>query len=108
MSSIVQTIIDDQTTMFVEATDELESVLPGQRVDIGADDVAERAAKSVEDAVARLQPALLRVAEKLKTAGPQEIEVSFGLKFSIGAFWFISARSDANFDVKVVWKSTPT
>ena len=99
--------MDDGAVILVEASEVSASptVVPGQRVPIGAQDVAERAAKSVEEAVARLQPALIRVADELRKTSPEQIEISFGLKFSIGAFWFVTARSDANFDVKLVWKA---
>lgn len=106
MGRIIETRLDDGTFILVEASEDLPQavVAPGQRVVVGrAEDLAARAAHSVEEAIDRIKPGLAKIAGSMHGLGADAFEVNFGLKVSVGAFWFITS-ADANFNVKVSWK----
>ena|SRR2546428_6711675 len=66
-------------------------------------DVIEQAKDTVEDALNKVLPAAHSVVEKLQGMRPNEIEVTFGISMSFKAGAFITAGSEANFEVKVRW-----
>ena len=55
----------------------------GGTVRAGRGDTIELAKETLEDALNRVLPAAHSVVEKLKSVRPHEIEVSFGISFSL-------------------------
>lgn len=64
--------------------------------------------EAVEKVRAAVQPAVDAarvVIEQVRRAAPDEAEVSFGIKVSGQANWFIAkAATEANFEVRLAWK----
>ena len=58
---------------------------------------------TLEDALNKVLPATHSIVEKLKSMRPTEIEVTFGITLSLQAGAFITAGTDANFEVTVHW-----
>ena len=49
------------------------------------------------------------VLERVREIGPDEVEVKFGIKVSGDMNWLIAkAATEANFEVTLTWKPTPT
>ena len=72
----------------------------------GAEGV-ERAGKTFEEALSRVQPAVQAVINQLRSATekPDEIQVEFGLDLHAEAGAFIaSASTTANFSVALTWR----
>ncbi len=69
--------------------------------------IAARAQVSLEEALAKLKPSLLKIAHLLKELSP-ETEVEFGLKLG-GETGVIVAKGTAevNFTVRMTWKANP-
>ena len=73
---------------------------------LGSVDVATRASKTLEDALAGIRPALKALVAQLSEVGnPDEGEVTFGIKLSgtLGVV-FSSTAAEANFTLKLVWE----
>lgn len=69
-------------------------------------DVAERAEKTFEDALAALRPATNAVMNQLRDLHPDEATVEFGVKLDTKAGAFLaSAGASANFKVTLKWAS---
>lgn len=65
----------------------------------------ERVVGKVRDALGPLVEAATVVIDKVKQAAPDEVEVKFGIKVTGKMDWMIAKVStDANFEVKLVWK----
>lgn len=72
--------------------------------------VAERAQRTFEEAVDRIQPAVQGVVAQLRSLAqaPDEIHVEFGLDLHAEAGAFIAAASTtANFSVALTWRRKP-
>lgn len=68
----------------------------------GAGDVLTR----VRDAAAPAVEAARVVAEQVRTAAPDEVEVKFGIKVSGEANWWVAkAATEATFEVTLTWKA---
>lgn len=66
-----------------------------------------RAVGTVKDAIGPAIEAAKVVLNKVKEAGPDEVEVAFGVKVSGGMDWLIArAASEANFEIKLTWRPT--
>jgi hypothetical protein len=58
----------------------------------------------VQEAVTPAVDAARAVLEKVKEAGPDQVELTFGVKVSDGASWLVArAASEANFEIKLTW-----
>lgn len=66
-------------------------------------DTIEMAKETLEDALNKVLPATHSILEKLQSMRPNAIEVTFGISLSFKAGAFITAGTDANFEVKVSW-----
>jgi hypothetical protein len=66
-------------------------------------DSIEKAKETLEDALNKVLPATHSIVEKLQSMRPDDIEVTFGISLSFHAGAFITAGTDANFEVKVSW-----
>lgn len=63
----------------------------------------------VQDAVAPAIEAAKVVLAKAREASPEEVEVTFGIKVTGGVDWLIArAASEANFEIKMTWRSVST
>lgn len=70
-----------------------------------AEDVAEKAKQTFEQALDRVKPAVDAVMSRLRTLQPDEVDVEFGIKLNTKAGAFIaSAGTEANFKVTLTWK----
>jgi hypothetical protein len=69
--------------------------------------ITARAAISLEEALAKLQPSLRKIVHLLKELSPEETEVEFGLKVG-GETGVIIAKGTAevNFTVRMTWKAS--
>lgn len=60
----------------------------------------------VQDAVTPAVEAAKEVLDKVKQVAPDEVEVSFGIKVTGGMDWLVArAASEANFEIKLTWRS---
>ncbi|MEV4416677.1 CU044_2847 family protein [Catellatospora sp. NPDC049609] len=79
---------------------ELASVGPGAVV---------RAAESLEESLAKLQPALAALREHLIAPGPSEITVEFGILLGVETGLVVaSGKSEVHFTVHLTWPGTNT
>jgi len=94
--AVVGYSLDDQTVVRFE-------VEPGDDFrPAGAGEVVARVREAVEPAVAGARAVL----EKVREAGPAEVELKFGIKVSGTANWLIArAATEANFEVTLTWKA---
>jgi hypothetical protein len=70
--------------------------------------VAEKATQSFGEALARIQPAISTVIQRLRELQPEELAVEFGIKMNAEAGAFLaSAGTEANFKVSITWKADP-
>lgn len=59
----------------------------------------------VTEAVSPLVAGAAAILEQLKKAGPNGVEVTFGVKVSGTANWVVAkAAAEANFEVKLMWE----
>jgi hypothetical protein len=64
-----------------------------------------KTAGRVQDAIRPAVEAAKEVLDKVKEVGPDEVEVTFGVKVSGGMDWLIArAASEANFEIKLTWR----
>ncbi|QMU73682.1 hypothetical protein GXP74_09015 [Streptacidiphilus sp. P02-A3a] len=87
--------LDDGTVVQfeVDPTDEWHQV--------SSDQIAGQVGAAAEPSIQAAHTVLQRVAQ----LGPQEVEVTFGLKVSGSANWFVAkAATEANFEVKLTWR----
>ena len=72
----------------------------------GSDQVVVKAEETLEDALKRLQPALTKITDQLRSHRPQELSVEFGLTVNAqGGFLVASGGVEIAFKVAMVWKS---
>ena len=98
-SPVVTYELDDQTKVRfeIEPTDEWR--------DVSSEKVLGKIREAVEPAVEGAKAVL----DKVREAGPDEIEVKFGIKVSGDMNWFIAkAATEANFEVTLTWKPGPS
>ncbi|MGH3694514.1 MAG: CU044_2847 family protein [Pseudonocardiaceae bacterium] len=70
----------------------------------GPDEVAGRIREAVAPAVEGARAVLARA----KEAGPDKVEVKFGIKVSGTANWLIAkAATEGNFDITLTWTAKP-
>lgn len=94
-SEVVTYRVDDATTVQFEV-DAVEGFRPA-----GAGEVLARVREAAGPAV----EAARAVLEKVKEAGPDRVEIRFGIKASGGASWLVArAAGEANFDVTLSWE----
>ncbi|WP_242433129.1 CU044_2847 family protein [Streptomyces sp. Root264] len=94
-SQVVSYALDADTVVQfeVEPTSEWRQVRAGQ------------VAGQVDEATRPAVEAAQRVLAQIAGLGPDEVEVTFGIKVSGTANWLIAkAASEANFGVKLVWR----
>lgn len=66
---------------------------------------ADRIIGKIREAVTPAVHGAKEVLDAVKDAGPDEVEINFGIKVSGDANWFIArAATEANFDVTLTWK----
>lgn len=95
-TQVVTYQLDDSTKVRFEV-EPVEGFRPA-----GAGQIAGR----VRDAVGPAVDAAKAVLDKVKEVGPDEVEVSFGIKVSGGADWFVAkAAGEASFEIKLTWMS---
>lgn len=93
-SQVVTYRVDDATVVRLE-TEAVEGFRPA-----GAGEVFGR----VREAVAPAVEAAKAVLEKVKEAGPDTVEVKFGVKASGEASWLVAkASGEGNFEVSLIW-----
>jgi class 3 adenylate cyclase len=69
------------------------------------DDGIVKASGKVDDALASVMPAALRVLERVKDLSPKSTEVEFGIKLGVEAGAIIAKTSgEAHFTVKMTWE----
>lgn len=103
MSALVKILLDNGTSVLVEADDTTEDGSGRRKIARSGDGTITVAASAIEQAFIRVRPLLENIRKELQTFEADEYEVDFGLKLSVGAFWFI-ASGEANFNVKMTWK----
>jgi predicted RNase H-like HicB family nuclease len=86
---------------------EVDEPETGGTVRAARGDTIETAKETLEDALNKVLPATHSIVQKLQGMRPNAIEVTFGIKLSFRAGAFITAGTDANFDVKVSWNGSP-
>lgn len=98
-SQVVTYQVDDSTTVKFEI-DPPEGFRPA-----GPNEVVGRIREAVDPAV----QAAKAVLDKVKEAGPDGVELKFGIKVSGSANWFMAkAAAESNFEVTLTWsRSAP-
>jgi hypothetical protein len=97
VATVVRYAVDDETTVSFE----IEPIAGFQPA--GTNELAGR----VREAVAPAVEAGQEVLEQVKGLGLEAVEVSFGLKVSGTANWFVArASTEGNFAVKLSWKAS--
>lgn len=97
-SQVVTYRVDDSTTVGIEI-EPAEGFRPA-----GPQEVLGRVREAVGPAV----EAAKAVLEKVKEAGPDQVELRFGVKASGGANWLVAkAVGEANFEVTLTWSRMP-
>ncbi|MFI6371687.1 CU044_2847 family protein [Streptomyces sp. NPDC050546] len=103
MGRLVEFPTEDGRTVVVEISDQPTGVvMRGLR----ESKISERAQRTFEDAIYRVQPAMHAVVSHIQSAAqsPDEVQVEFGLNLHAEAGAFIAAASaTANFTVTVTW-----
>ncbi|WP_157878310.1 CU044_2847 family protein [Streptomyces torulosus] len=103
MGRLVEFATEGGGTVLVEVSDQSAGVVTrGRR----KPSVSERAQRSFEDAIGRVQPAMHAVVGRVQAAAqsPDEIQVEFGLNMHAEAGAFIAAAgATANFTVTLTW-----
>ncbi|MFI9155548.1 CU044_2847 family protein [Streptomyces sp. NPDC053367] len=107
MGRLVEFSTDDGSSILVEVSGQ-----PGGVVTRGirGPEVADRAKRSFEEAIYRVQPAMHAVVAHIQSAAqsPDEIQVAFGVNLHAEAGAFIAAASaTANFTVTLTWHRDP-
>ena len=93
-TQIVSYQLDDSTTVQFEVEPP-----PGFRP-AGAQEMAGRVREAVGPAV----EAAKAVLDKVKEAGPDQVELRFGIKVSGGANWLVArSAGEANFEISLSW-----
>lgn len=93
-SQVVTYQVDDATTAKFEI-DLADGFHPA-----GPDEVVGRVREAVEPAV----DAAKAVLDKVKEAGPNSVELKFGIKVSGSANWLVAkASAESNFEVTLMW-----
>ena len=102
MKRIISVPLKDGGTVELEIEDTTSPVMRGGV----SQPVIERAVGNFEEAISRIKPAAVAVAEQFADTvrGTTSVTVKFGLKFSAEAGAIIaSVGSEANFEVEVKW-----
>ncbi|MFF0203904.1 CU044_2847 family protein [Streptomyces sp. NPDC005017] len=104
MGRLVEFSTDDGSAVLVEVSGQPAGVVTRG---IQGTEVADRAKRSFEEAIYRVQPAMHAVVAHIQSAAqsPDEIQVAFGLNLHAEAGAFIAAASaTANFTVTLTWQ----
>ena len=97
MAAVVRYQVDDDTTVGFEID------APQGFADAGIDQLKGR----IHDAIAPAVAGAKVVIDKVRELGPDEVEVTFGIKVSGTFDWLIAkAASEANFQVTLTWRPT--
>ena len=110
MKRLVEFPLADGGSIHVEVESAME---PGGRAVRGMDtsEVAERAADTLETALAKIRPAAEAIILRLRDLSqpPDVVAVEFGLKLSASAGAVIAAAAtEANFKIDLTWKRRGT
>ena len=103
MGRLVEFPAEDGSTVLVEVSDRSTGMATRG---ISGSGVTERAQRTFEDAIYRVQPAMHAIVSHIQSAAqsPHEIQVEFGLNLHAEAGAFIAAASaTANFTVTLTW-----
>jgi NTP-dependent ternary system trypsin peptidase co-occuring protein len=103
LRKLVEFKLEDGGSVYVEAEAPAGEITRGMR----QGELAAEASKTLEAALASVQPAAVAIVERLRGLAdtPDEIQVGFGIQLSaeFGAF-VAKASGDANFSVTLHWK----
>ncbi|WP_143671986.1 CU044_2847 family protein [Streptomyces caniscabiei] len=107
MGRLVEFPTDEGTTVLVEVGDRSNGLVTRGISGSGSGaQVSERAQRSFEDAIYRVQPAMHAIVAHIQSAAqsPSEIQIEFGLNLhaEMGAF-IAAASATANFNVTLTW-----
>lgn len=103
MGRIIEFPVEGDSTVLVEVSDQSTGVVTRG---IYGPNISERAQRTFEDAIYRVQPAIHAVVSHIQSAAqsPNEVQVEFGLNLHAEAGAFIAAASaTANFTVTLTW-----
>ncbi len=106
MGRLVEFSMNDGGTILVEVHDATLTAGPVTR-DLRGGQVTERARRTFEEAVERVEPAAQAIITRLRgmTHSPDEVQVEFGLDLHAEAGAFIAAAgATANFKIAMTWR----
>jgi Trypsin-co-occurring domain 1 len=107
VGQLVEFPLADGSSVLVEVHPTAAAGSPVTR-GIGPSDVVDRAHRSFEDAIDRIQPAAQAIITRLRQLPqtPDEVRVEFGLDLHAEAGAFIAAASStANFKIVLTWRA---
>ncbi|MFI1868701.1 CU044_2847 family protein [Streptomyces jumonjinensis] len=104
MPELIEMPLDEGGAVWVEVPDDLPAI---ERVGRG-DDALRSTARTLQDALSRIRPAVDAVVGQLRSAAPppDEVNVQFGIRITAEAGAVIAkAATEANFTVSATWVS---
>ncbi|MCX4529865.1 CU044_2847 family protein [Streptomyces sp. NBC_01551] len=104
MPELIEMHLDEGGSVWVEVSDGLPVI---DRVGRG-EDALRSTARTLQDALSRVRPAVDAVVDQLRSAAlpPDEVNVQFGIKITAEAGAVIAkAATEANFTVSATWVS---
>ena len=105
MPHLIEFEMADGGTVVVEVDDDQ---LAGFAPAAAPGEVAAKATESFEAALDRLLPPIKAIGERVRALSPDEVEVALGVKLTAEAGVIVAkAAAEANFTVKLHWKTAP-
>lgn len=105
MATLVEFPLENGEKIFIEVSTPVKYDKGFQMAGDAVNNKVVKASETFERAVQKIKPAAVAIAETFKSLSPDELELSFGIKFTAEADVIISSVStEINFDVKMTWK----
>ena len=101
MSRYVEFTLSDGSMVVIESDEDESGV-----VKAGLGDAVERASEMFEQTIENARKSAMVIVDKMRELGPDEVEVTFGLKASgeLGNIVVAKAGVEASYSIKLKWK----
>lgn len=108
MKQLVKFTLEDGSTVLIETEEaEVEGEMTRLSRSSTSREIVNITNQTFEESLGIVRPVANTILNRLKDLSkqPEEVRVSFGVSMDIKAGMFISAGTDANFNVTLTWKS---
>ena len=108
MKHLVKFTLEDGSTILIEAE---EAEIEGETISVSRSSttrgITDIRNKTFEESLSIVKPVANNILNQVQgiVNQPNEVQVSFGISIDLKAGMFISANTDANFNVTLTWKS---